>query len=906
MIVKPSINSHGFEVGDMVWAKMKPNTWWPGQVYSEDFATPLVRQSKRDCLLLVSLFGSSSYSWFGSSELIPFDSNYADKYQQIDSKTFVRAVEDATNEVSRMSGLGLCCMCGNKQKFRETNVQGFYSVDVAGFDGDFGGVYSIDAIAKARDSFRPKVTIEFLTRLALEPSVSEHVDIDFVKNKATIMSYRTAVYKCFDHVRASVQEPPPGKTSFKAPLSGKVVFADSLAKVRNTAKLKGHAEKDPTNAAGEFTLKDESFADTPPAFNNACLEVSTSVVESSTSSSVAEVDLAKVMCADDEKRTLQEVEDIKVITQDDFASPGRHKIVDVQTPISVLEKVKISDSPVREVGLGKFLVKKVLAEKTGQPEGPQRSDGNYETDVSRMLGDLLSLAVDPFNTDNRGSHIKGRKVFLRFRSLVFQKSQNFSLTLSSGKPNACKSSEDSLEVPPVKPQDGLKRGPTDRHEATAVAKRKKVVDTRNMMAPEPTMLMIKIPLGGSLPSVSELEAKFTRYGPMDHSATHIFPNTFLCQVVFRHRAHAQAAHRFVVGSSSLFGNTYVKCRLKEVGDVGAVEPEPPVKVPKDHHQPAMGNTAKPKDHAKKEESEHSRVLSDLHSLAVDPFNTVNRGSRVEVKKAFLRFRSLVFQNSQNFPLPLAAGEPNASKSFEDSLEVPPVKRLLKRGLSDHQDVMTIAKRKKFGDIQKLTKETKGMMKIDEPPTVDMKQALKKPGAEFMKKTDQGAPGPTMLMIKFPKGGSLPSYNELKARFVRYGPMDHSATHIFWNTFSCQVVFRHKVHAQAAYGFVVGSSSFFGNKGVKCSLMEVRADPEPPVEVTTEDHQHPDMDVRPPPSVFQTASSVQHKSILNRPLSAPLMTPNTDVAQQMLILLTRCNDVVTAICSVLGYTPYHPL
>ncbi|KAI3694965.1 hypothetical protein L1987_77951 [Smallanthus sonchifolius] len=788
-------------------------------------------------------------------------------------------------EVSRRIGLGLSCMCRNKQNFRKIDVQGFYSVDVAGYDP--GALYSVDAIGKARDGFQPKLTIDFLRQLALEPTVDEHADIDFIKNKATVMSYRKAVYEDFDQAfgygpfLASIQEPAlreisllmPATSSLAcacsiiscvktlpSPLSGReVVFADRLGEVKNTAKLKDHAKKD------EYLFKRR----------------------------------------DESKETTKEKE-------------------------------------VKKMGIS--LVEKISAKKAAQSEGSQISDGNYETELSRALDDLLSLAVDSFSTVNRGSHVRGRKTFLKFRSLVFQKSQNFSLSLTSGKPSATKSSVDSVEVPSVKPQGGLKRGLSDLQEEMAVAKRKKV-DIRNFTketkvikkideppvrdvkqpvampltkaGPEPTMLMIQFPQGGSLPSYNELKARFACYGPMDHSATQIFRNTFLCRVVFRHKAHAQAAYKFVVESSSLFGNTDVKCSLKEVGDVGAAEPEPPIKVPKeDHHQPAVEdgppsmvpsssgvqvksilkisgceqatgndskevfgdslgkvmNTAKHKDHAKKEETVLSRVLSDLHSLAVDPFNTVNRGSRIRGKKAFLGFRSLVFQKSQNFSLSLASGEPSASKSSVDSVEMPPVKPQggLKRGPSDRQEEMTVAKRMKVGDITNLTKEKKVTKKIAEPPSRDVKQLvatdLKKPGPEFIKKTEPRAPEPTMLLIKFPQGGSLPSYKELKARFASYGPMDHSGTHIFWNTSSCQVVFNHKAHAQAAHRFVVGSSSLFGNAGVKCSLKAVRivgsGPPKPLVKVPKENHHQPDMVDR-PPSMVPATSGVQMKSIMKK-------------------------------------------
>ncbi|KAJ0780995.1 putative non-specific serine/threonine protein kinase [Helianthus annuus] len=926
MVVEQSISGHGFEVGDMVWAKMKSQPWWPGHVYSEDFATPLVRRSKREGegMLLVAFFGSSSFGWFDCSELVSFDCNYAEMCRQTSSRAFVRAVEEAVVEVNRRIGLGMSCVCRNKQSFRAIDVQGFVVVDVAGYDS--GAVYSVDAIRKARDGFQPKLAYDFLRQLALEPTDSEHADdINFVKNKATVVAYRKAVFKDFDehYDQASIQEPGRQETSSKAPLNGMAVLADSL----------GKHKKD------EYLFKPR----------------------------------------DDSKEIIKEKEEV-------ISGPGPGP-----------EEVKIPKRPVGEPTLENIKKQK----KEGISEG-----------------------------------------------------KNFSLPLADGEPNATKSSEDNVE-----PSSGLKRGPSDCQEDVNDSKKKKVGDIRTLTdekklttrdvkqpvamtlkkpGPEPTMLVLKFPQGGSLPSFNELKARFARYGPMDHSATQILRNSLSCQVAFRHKAHAKAAYGFVVESTSLFGNTDVKCSLKGVGDVDAAEPELLVGVPKNHHQPAPSlvpatsggeeaagkggrevfadslgkvmNTARPTNYAKKDdclfkpeapqrsdgnyETDLLRVLDDLHSLAVDPFNTVNTGSRIKVRKAFLRFRSLVFQKGQNFSLPLAGGEPNASKSSEDSVQVPPVKPPsgLKRGAPNHQQEMTAAKKKKVGDIKSLTKEKKVTKMIDGPLSRVVNQpvstTLKKPVPELIKKTEpQLAPGPTMLTLKFPQGGSLPSYNELKSRFARFGPMDHSGTHIFWNTFSCQVVFRHKAHAHAAYRFVVESTSLFGNTGVKCTLKEVptvsSARPEPPVVVSSgvqpksilkksggeeaaanggkgrvkfmlggEESQievallraaygsspltknvssnknekavHPvvtsptgSSTPPPPPMRYGTTllsppslppCSMQRTplQVLNRPPSDRFTTPNIDIKEQMLSLLMRCNDIVTNVSSILGYSPYHPL
>ncbi|KAB1214015.1 hypothetical protein CJ030_MR5G017278 [Morella rubra] len=51
--------------------------------------------------------------------------------------------------------------------------------------------------------------------------------------------------------------------------------------------------------------------------------------------------------------------------------------------------------------------------------------------------------------------------------------------------------------------------------------------------------------------------------------------------------------------------------------------------------------------------------------------------------------------------------------------------------------------------------------------------------------------------------------ELKAKFARYGPLDHSATRVFWKASKCQVVFKRKSDAQEAYEHAQRSSSLFG-------------------------------------------------------------------------------------------------
>ena len=200
--------SYGFEVGDMVWGKVKSHPWWPGHIFSDSLASPSVRRTRRDGYVLVAFFGDSSYGWFDPAELIPFEPNYYEKSRQTTSRTFLKAVEEAVDEASRRRGLGLACKCRNRYNFRQTNVPGYFAVDVPDFE--VGGVYSWNQIRRARDSFKPSETLSFIKQLALTPRGGDHRSINFVNNKATVFGYRRAVYEEFDETYAQAFGPPSG------------------------------------------------------------------------------------------------------------------------------------------------------------------------------------------------------------------------------------------------------------------------------------------------------------------------------------------------------------------------------------------------------------------------------------------------------------------------------------------------------------------------------------------------------------------------------------------------------------------------------------------------------------------------------------------------------------------------
>lgn len=202
---------HGLQVGDMVWGKVKSHPWWPGHIFNESFAGSSVRKTRyaegrKPNAVLVAFFGDSSYGWFDPSELVPFSPNFPEMSNQANYKSFINAVSEASDEVSRRGALAMACKCRDKSNFAPSGDDNYVFVDVPGFER--GGIYSLGQIEEARKMFDPVKAVQFLTDMALGPvdaaatySKGEDV-VNFMKMRAMMVGYRRAVFEERDETYA--------------------------------------------------------------------------------------------------------------------------------------------------------------------------------------------------------------------------------------------------------------------------------------------------------------------------------------------------------------------------------------------------------------------------------------------------------------------------------------------------------------------------------------------------------------------------------------------------------------------------------------------------------------------------------------------------------------------------------
>jgi hypothetical protein len=140
--------------------------WWPGQVFapSDASAHALRERPKRRDAVLVACFGDRTFVWADAEDLLPFRDGFprlADIGGRSTSKsTFVPALDDALDEVSRRVDAGLSCACC------AANVEQQVVQNSGVRTGARGA--AVDA-AFARDAFRGEAFVRYVRALAVAP-----------------------------------------------------------------------------------------------------------------------------------------------------------------------------------------------------------------------------------------------------------------------------------------------------------------------------------------------------------------------------------------------------------------------------------------------------------------------------------------------------------------------------------------------------------------------------------------------------------------------------------------------------------------------------------------------------------------------------------------------------------------
>ncbi|KAG6728465.1 hypothetical protein I3842_02G174200 [Carya illinoinensis] len=162
----PSENEGEFSVSDLVWGKVRSHPWWPGQIFDPaDSSEKAMKHHRKDCFL-VAYFGDRTFAWNEASQLKAFRTHFSHIEKQSNSEALQNAVDCALEEVSRRVELGLACSCIPKDAFDRIKSQ---MVENTGIRQESITRDTVDRFASAI-SFEPDKLIKYLKALAQYPS----------------------------------------------------------------------------------------------------------------------------------------------------------------------------------------------------------------------------------------------------------------------------------------------------------------------------------------------------------------------------------------------------------------------------------------------------------------------------------------------------------------------------------------------------------------------------------------------------------------------------------------------------------------------------------------------------------------------------------------------------------------
>ncbi|KAK2991995.1 hypothetical protein RJ640_014856 [Escallonia rubra] len=591
---------NGYQVGDMVWGKVKYHPWWPGLVFDEAVASSVVFKEKREGCLLVAFFGDASYGWFDPGELLPFALHYSEKLMQTNAQTFLTAVEEALDETRRRAALGLACCCRSPSNFRPVNAEGFFEVDVPGYEA--GGLYSMEQIQKARENFQPRKMLSFIRQLALRSRTDVKRSISLTTKVAKVLAYRKATFEEFDETYAQAFGVQPVRRADSA------VAPDDCEKASSSGKsMTGEApseSKYPTKHVNVEDLQKEDNNHSTP--RNGPKNTKSGHLSKGAGDHISKKSALLVAMKPEVRGNHNSSVDLSPCATGKEPVPGKNKNqnADVVTRRDGADKTSnVRKDPgqclnSKKPDTGELKRKKSLSvggqeERCNCLETTRKIATSKSPKVTSVLRFLLALARDTFYRAEKSIADNIKRFILQFQSFADGQSSEDELIgaipVPFGTPPKEIVEDIGSDSKPFKKrvkagsllQAGESCGTSNRQEEISIKSVEGCAEMKSLATErrngggdkKRTMLVVTFPPGTRLPSVSELKARFARFGPLDVLAIRQLWKSSKCEVVFMNRADANAAYAHAIRNRTFLANTKASYWLQDLEDSSSKLPK---------------------------------------------------------------------------------------------------------------------------------------------------------------------------------------------------------------------------------------------------------------------------------------------------------------------------------------------
>ncbi|KAI8541472.1 hypothetical protein RHMOL_Rhmol08G0063500 [Rhododendron molle] len=764
---------HEYSVGDFVWGKIRSHPWWPGRIYDPTDASEYARKYSQGGKLLVAYFGDESFSWCSPSQLKPFAEDFEEMSGQSNSKSFVNAVQDAVDEIRKLVEFKMTCYCISDK-------------DRVGFERDVVMNAGIKEGVLVPDCDVNKLLIflngqsELLSTLR---SIAKGVSNTSLPEFTVLRNCLAAFYRA--------------KGGHKLPLFYEPVSIEGL--------------EDKSRNVGVTDVKDFSGVVQVP-FGGPVEEV---WISSPMHPGFGQADQSLLQkCSaliDDklyERRKKKAVAEL--IEEDMVVKPDNEMgslVKDVTTPGKLVqtsgkEKGKSSDEVVSQDGidLSSPSGRKRGRRKRSETEGSVKSQENKVRRAKNGGGEGEEESKDGVSSvgnEDTDAKEETEKGLVSVRKRVRRKKAE---TQGSEKPaekeveSAKNGDVDGDNVLSVGKDDSIPKEETEKGLASRERKKSRYLSPpfaglkkggRNSSTKKDT-----------LDAEFEKIAKVARVGERMISAAGQITGspsfTSLKRGVRNSSTEknsvdaesekivkvARIGERMVSAAGQLIGSPpVVNCSDEtKVDSVAISTPNPPRE-----DQKKIIDTVKLNADTKE-------VVTEVRSAATNPLQLKEK-SAVDIFLEFIsEFRSALYLNGSKYKI-FHRGQPGRKRKLLSSghdTQIPESKTPRKRNGKKEQEL---------SGVKKLEKDGGELRKKRKKETVDNK------------KDGEAATMPVTLIVTFPSGFSLPSRNDLKAVFSKFGALNEKETEVLYNCSCAMVVFVKSSDAEEAFNASIKESPF---------------------------------------------------------------------------------------------------
>lgn len=555
-----------FQVSDLVWGKVRSHPWWPGQIFDPSASSEKAMKYFKKDSFLIAYFGDQTFAWNEEAQLKPFRAHFSTMEKQSNLEAFQHAVDCALDEVARRVEYGLTCSCVSEEVRRKIKTQTIVNAGILKKSSRRdGGDNRLNA-----SSFEPAELLNYMKILA--QSSSDEIDrLELVIAQAQLSAFYCwkGFYKLpeFEMLDGLLDESLP---LLEAKIdSGEAVedmvedFEDHEEVLPRKRKSKGpnsssRKHKVLTGDIVHPCKKQRSLTD---LMNGTGKKSSNKKMKMGGQSDDSAVSDRGMFAASPSQRTPDVGDSIQRVANQLNGKSGKRKVISIEcfSPEKMLSQIQLASiHPMEGYKLSTSSIDFLLDFRNSiclNHSGSLKDKQSRREECSSKSEKSIQEAVEAVES----KYVKD--TYWTDRMIQGFPEEETVLSLNErgeAVPEKFKITDGKVERDAVTEIEHQTAGQIAEKEAERLVDH---MSDDSMEKLSPTALILNFADLNSVPSETNLNRIFSRYGPLNESETEVLRKSSRAKVVFKRRSDAETAFSSS-GKFSIFGPSLISYRLK--------------------------------------------------------------------------------------------------------------------------------------------------------------------------------------------------------------------------------------------------------------------------------------------------------------------------------------------------------